>query len=119
MLVDTSVWIEHLRYGTRRLAGALRRVAVTTHPFVIGELACGHLQRRNEVLGLLAALPQLPVADHAEVLTLVERTRLMGRGIGWIDAHLLCSTLLGRTTLWTLDRRLAVVAQEFRVAFQP
>jgi predicted nucleic acid-binding protein len=86
---------------------------VITHPYVIGELACGNLRNRDEILALLAALPSGVVATHEETLVFVERQRLMGRGIGYIDAHLLASvTLTPGSRLWTRDRRLAAVAAE-------
>jgi predicted nucleic acid-binding protein len=119
MLVDTSVWVDHLRRGNRRLATLLENAEVECHPFVIGELACGGLSRRTEILPLLAALPQLPVADHDEVLHFVEAHGIAGCGIGWVDAHLLCSVLLSGGRLWTLDRRLAAVARRLGVAVPP
>ena len=118
-LVDTSVWIEHLRRGNRVLASHLEEGRVLCHPFVIGELACGSLRRRSEILSLLAALPQSDLADHSEVMTLIETNRLMGRGIGWVDVHLLCSARLTGVRLWTLDRRLAEVAGAIGVAAHP
>jgi len=102
-LVDTSVWIDHFRSGNRSLAGMLEREEVLTHPFVIGELACGQLRNRDEILELMAALPSATMADHDDVLALVERHRLHGRGIGWIDAHLLAAARLADASLWTLD----------------
>jgi predicted nucleic acid-binding protein len=111
MLVDTSVWVDHFRRGDPTLAALLSREEVECHPFIIGELACGSLHRRTEVLSLLQRLPQVPVGSHDEVLTLVERHRLMGQGIGWIDAHLLASARLAESLLWTRDRRLAEVAR--------
>lgn len=102
-LVDTSVWVDHLRSGNRTLVSLLEHDEVLTHPFVIGELACGHLRRRREILGLLNALPKAAVADHEEVLVLVEDHRLSGRGIGWVDAHLLASSRLSGARLITLD----------------
>ena len=92
ILVDTSVWIDHLRTGDPVLAGLLDRAAVLGHVFVRGELACGNLRRRDEILALLADLPQAVVATDDEVLELIERRRLMGRGIGYVDAHLLVAT---------------------------
>lgn len=80
------------------------------HPFVIGELACGNLAGRNEFLGALAALPQVPVVDHADVLDFVEAYDLMGKGLGWIDAHLLASAMNQQIPLWTVDKRLATAA---------
>ena len=110
ILVDTSVWIDHLRRGNERLRSLLQDDQVLCHPFVIGELACGNLHRRNEVLLLLEALPEAPVADHAEVLHLINSHRLYGQGLGWIDAHLLASALLLGCELWTSDRLLHVLA---------
>lgn len=113
ILVDTSVWIDHLRNGNTRLAAMLENTEVCTHPFVVGELACGSLENRAEVLVLLHNLPGVSVATDAEVLFYIEKQRLMGRGIGYIDAHLLAATAMtGSIRLWTLDRRLAVVADE-------
>jgi predicted nucleic acid-binding protein len=116
VLVDTSVWVQHLRQGNARLAAQLDADQVKTHPFVIGELACGHLVNRLELLHLLGALPVVPVADHDEVLAFIERRRLMGRGLGWIDMHLLASATLAPTTFWTADKRLATVARELGLA---
>jgi hypothetical protein len=117
-LVDTSVWIDHLRRGNARLASTLRKGEVECHPFVIGELACGSLRRRTELLSLLGALPQVPQAQHDEVLAFVASRHLMGRGLGWVDVHLLASAMLGRTALWTLDRRLAAQARALELAFE-
>lgn len=112
MLVDTSVWIDHLRRGNPRLSTRLVAGEVWCHPFVIGELACGNLKARQSLLSLLAALPRAPLAEHQEVLGFVEAKRLMGRGLGWIDVHLLASARLAGTPLWSFDRRLASVAEE-------
>lgn len=112
ILADTSVWIEHFRHGESRLRDALEAAEVLVHPYVIGELACGNLRARESILGLLRRLPHAPLASDAEAHVMIERHRLMGRGIGWIDAHLLASTaLLPSTTIWTRDRRLAEVAR--------
>lgn len=119
MLVDTSVWVDHFRGGNALLEQRLNQGEVWCHPLVIGELACGNLARRGEVLSLLAALPQAPEARHAEVLLLVESHRLMGRGLGWVDAHLLAATRLGGTRLWTLDRRLETAARELGIRAEP
>jgi len=112
ILVDTSVWVEHLRHGLPRLAMFLQEGEVLIHPSVIGELACGNLRNRSQVLELLQGLPAATVASDAEVLLLIEGDRLMGRGIGYIDAHLLASARLSHCCLWTQDRRLAAVANE-------
>ncbi|MEB3362082.1 MAG: type II toxin-antitoxin system VapC family toxin [Synechococcaceae cyanobacterium] len=111
ILVDTSVWVEHLRRGLPRLATLLQEGEVLIHPWVIGELACGNLSNRREVLELLQGLPAATVASAAEVLLLIARDQLMGRGIGYVDAHLLASARLSHGRLWTDDRRLAAVAE--------
>ena len=116
ILVDTSVWVDHLRTGNRRLTSLLDEDRVVTHPFVIGELACGSLRNRSEVLVLLEALPLAEFAEHREVLELVERERLYGRGIGWVDAHLLASARLADAALWTLDRPLLKIASALSIA---
>jgi predicted nucleic acid-binding protein len=111
MLVDTSVWVDHLRTGHSGLASLLNDNLVLGHPWVTGELALGHLARRSEVIGLIGALPQASVATAEEVLVLIERHELYGLGIGYVDAQLLASTLLtGRTRFWTTDRRLRAAA---------
>ncbi|HUG42695.1 MAG TPA: type II toxin-antitoxin system VapC family toxin [Acidobacteriota bacterium] len=114
-LVDTSVWIEHLGQGNDRLAESLNDGGVLCHRFVIGELACGRLRNRDELLSLLKALPAAPIAEHDEVLGFVATRRLFGRGLGWVDMHLLASALLAGCNLWTLDRPLAVVAAELGI----
>ncbi len=117
ILVDTSVWVDHLRAGDAALAADLEAGAVCMHPFVLGELACGNLRNRAELLDLLARLPAAPVASDAEALEFIERRTLFGRGIGYIDAHLLAAVALsGTDRLWTRDRRLAEVAAELSLA---
>jgi len=119
MLVDTSVWVDHLRRGNRSLGALLGQAQVWCHPFVIGELACGRLKSRGELLSLLGTLPQVRQAAHDEVLALVESNDLGGRGIGWIDAHLLASARLTGVPIWTFDRRLAGVARSLGVGAAP
>jgi len=116
VLVDTSVWIDHFRRRNTRLVHALNLGQVSTHPFVTGELSCGNLARRDELVGLLQALPALPVIEHGEVLEFVDTHRLLGRGIGWVDMHLLASARLARESMWTLDKRLAAAAMDVGVA---
>ena len=117
ILADTSVWIDHLRQGDPSLATILEAGRVMMHPFVVGELACRNLNRRAEVLMLLRELPPAPVATDDEVLEFIERRGLMGRGIGYVDVHLLASTALaGGARLWTRDKRLAAVASELALA---
>lgn len=118
ILVDTSVWVDHLRSGEPSLAAALEGGQVLMHPFVLGELACGNLKNRDEVLRLLGDLPTAPTATDPEVRAFIERRALMGRGIGYIDVHLLASAALSSVArLWTWDRRLAAVATELELAF--
>ena len=117
ILVDTSVWVDHLRTGEPRLAASLTAGSVCIHPFVIGELACGNLRNRRAVLSLLAELPTVPTATDAEALGFIEHRTLMGRGIGYVDLHLLASAALSTTArLWTHDKRLATVAAELALA---
>lgn len=120
IIVDTSVWIDHLAKGVSQLADSLEAEQVLIHPFVIGEIACGTLKNRAEVIGYMKNLPKPTVATHEEVLTLIEQRRLMGRGIGYIDIHLLASALLTDTArLWTRDRRLRETAAELDLAHRP
>jgi predicted nucleic acid-binding protein len=114
-LVDTSVWVDHLRRGEPRLATLLDGGEVLCHPFVIGELACGDLARRQEVLHLLGNLARAEVAGHDEVMSFLGSRNLSGRGLGWIDAHLLASAGLSRVGLWTTDRRLDRIARELNL----
>ncbi len=119
ILVDTSVWIDHLRNGSAALGQALDQEQVMTHPFVIGELACGSLKNRRQFLDLLAALPPAAVASDDEVLLFIEHRRLMGKGIGYVDAHLLASvTLTEDVRLWTWDKSLATIAAALHLAFE-
>jgi predicted nucleic acid-binding protein len=115
-LVDTSVWVEHLRRNEPRLAMLLEQDEAACHRFVVGELACGRLARRHEILALLAALPEVTIADHAEVLALVEQQGLAGRDLGWIDVHLLASARLSGASVWTLDRPLERAARDLGLA---
>lgn len=113
ILVDTSIWIDHLGKGDSAVVAKLERGEVLMHQFVLGELACGNLKNRKEVLWLLAELPAAPVATEQEVLGFIERYQLMGRGIGYIDIHLLAAVALAdNARLWTRDKRLADVALE-------
>lgn len=118
ILADTSVWVDHFRRGAPHLAELLERQMVLTHPFVIGELACGNLRNRREILDLLAALPRATAATDEEALLFLDERSLMGRGIGWIDTHLLAaSTLTPDARLWTRDRRLREVTRELALAY--
>jgi len=115
MLVDTSVWVDHLRKRNSTLVALLESGEVLTHPFVIGELACGNLAQRAKVLTSLGELPLAPSASHEEVLDFLETRKLMGRGLGWIDLHLLASSIIAKVPLWSADKRLSAVAREIGV----
>lgn len=116
ILVDSSIWVDHLRGGDPTLARLLGDGRVLVHPFVTGELALGSLRQRDAILGLLQDLPQVVVARDEEVLQFISRYALSGSGIGYVDAHLLVSTqLTDGTTLWTRDQRLAKAAQRLDI----
>lgn len=113
ILVDTSVWIDHFRYGDAGLRQIIEDDRLLCHPFVIGELALGSLPERDAIIGFLAAQREAVIATHAEVMTAIERHSILSMGIGYTDAHLLASTLLDRSSsLWTNDRRLIAAAQK-------
>jgi len=115
LLVDTSVWIDHLRKGDKALAEALQDNLVIMHPHVLGELALGNLKDRSAVLSLLRNLPEAVVATDDEVQTMIEEQSIYGRGIGYTDAHLLAAVrLTPEARLWTRDKRLSAVAVDMR-----
>ena len=116
ILVDTSVWIDHLRLGDPELASALQSCEVLCHPHVVGELACGNLRARDKVITLLQALPVSPVVSDKESLCFIDNYSLMARGIGYIDVQLLASARLAGARLWTRDKRLQTVALELGLA---
>jgi len=118
VIVDTHIWITHLRQGSRHLEELLLDAQVVCHPFIIGELACGNIKNRDEFLSLLQSLPMAPTVTLDELLFFIERNKLMGMGIGFVDAHLLSSAQLSRTPLWTFDKRLKSAAIELKVAYE-
>ncbi len=115
ILVDTSVWVDHLRKDSPELSALLNDGLVVCHPFVIGELACGNMRNRAEILPLLTALPSATPAGHDEVLRLVSDHELRGKGLGWVDVHLLASSMLTGCALWTRDKALSAAAQTLNV----
>lgn len=117
VLVDTSVWVSHLRDHETRLDDLLLEEQVVSHPFVIGELACGHIHNRQEVLSLLQALPQAPELSHHEILQFINSHNLMARGVGLVDVHLLASARLAETPLWTRDKALKAVSDDMEIRF--
>jgi len=120
IVADTSIWIDHLRNGHSPLERVLDAGSVMCHPWVVGELALGHLGQRQEILDLLRGLPQAVVATAEEVLTFVERHTLYGLGIGYEDAQLLAATqLTPGARLWTHDKRLAAAASSLGLDVDP
>jgi predicted nucleic acid-binding protein len=117
ILADTNVWIKHFRESDAELISQLNVGFVASHPFIIGELACGNLGNRAEILMLLQALPSSPVVEVTEVLEFIENNSLMGRGLGYVDIHLLASVIIGNVVLWTYDRRLNEAAIELGVSY--
>ena len=115
ILIDSSVWMDHFRKPNARLMALLDVEKCCTHPFVIGEVACGNLKNRKEIIALLHALPCVHKADDDEILFFIERNGLNGRGVGLIDVHLLASCLTERCYLWTADKRLQAVAEGLQI----
>jgi hypothetical protein len=110
VLVDTSVWVSHLRDGNADLANLLNNGRVLCHPLIVGELACGNLKDRAGILSFLQLLPMSIEAEHDEVLSFIENNRLMGKGMGYVDVHLITSAVLTGVPVWTLDKKLAQAA---------
>jgi predicted nucleic acid-binding protein len=111
ILVDTSIWVDHFRNGNARLSDLLNDQQVLMHPFIIGELSLGLLKNRLQIMDLLSKLPLAPVVEHEEVMATVVKHRLSGTGIGWVDAHLIASALLGDAKLLTADKPLLKATQ--------
>ena len=119
ILVDTSVWIKHLRESDKILIRLLEQGLVASHPFIIGELACGGIKNRHEIIGLLNDLPSTDVLDHYEILEFIEYRQIMNKGLGYVDVHLLGSALVSETPLWTFDKALREVADQLSIAYDP
>jgi predicted nucleic acid-binding protein len=117
ILADTSVWVNHFRQNDPQLQQCLLNRQVLTHPFVLGEIACGNLQSRSKLLADLHRLPSSVCAEHDEVLTFLQQHRLYGKSITWIDAHLLASARLTSCRLWTLDLRLRELASKLKISY--
>jgi predicted nucleic acid-binding protein len=117
ILVDTSVWVAHLRDGTIGLETLLEEGKVASHPFIIGELACGTLKNRLEILSLLETLPTATQAEHEEVMQFIETHSLRGKGLGYVDMHLLASAILTHAPLWTLDKKLNQVSSLLGISY--
>ena len=119
ILVDTSVWVRHLREGDPDLERLLNNGKVMCHPFIIGELACGNLRNRHEILSLLQLLPPATQANHDEVLRFIEQNHLMGKGLGYIDVHLSASAQLTGVPVWTRDKRLDEANEGLGIKYNP
>jgi predicted nucleic acid-binding protein len=117
ILVDTSVWIKYLREGEESLAQLLERGLVACHPFVIGELACGGIKNRHEIISLLNDLPSTDILGHYDIMEFIEYREIMNKGIGYIDVHLLASALVSETPLWTFDKALKKVANQLSIGY--
>ncbi|MCD4782089.1 MAG: PIN domain-containing protein [Candidatus Omnitrophica bacterium] len=117
ILVDTSIWIEHFRKKNAQLEEILNTRDVMCHPFIIGELACGSIKNRKEILSLMEALPTGYKASHDEILELIEKRKLMGKGLGFIDMHLIASAFLSDVLLWSLDKSLHKAAVELKIEY--
>jgi len=117
VLVDTSVWVAHLRKGNICFEALLNEGHVVCHSFIVGELACGNLKNRSEILSLLHALPMATYTEHEEVMQFIENNSLMGKGLGYIDMHLLASAILSKVPLWTLDKKLNQVSLKLGLAY--
>jgi predicted nucleic acid-binding protein len=117
VLVDTSVWVSHLRDSNAALEKLLNEGEVVCHPFIIGELACGNLKNRAEILSLLQALPMALHAEHEEIMRFIETYHLMGKGLGYIDMHLLASAIMTNIPIWTNDRRLSKVSAKLGIGY--
>jgi predicted nucleic acid-binding protein len=111
VLVDTSVWVSHFRETHDGLVEMLNHGEAVCHPFIIGELACGNFKNRTNVISLLEALPMAFVVEHEEALAFIEAHNLMGKGLGYIDVHLIAAALLSGVSLWTLDKKLQKAAE--------
>jgi len=116
ILVDTSVWIDHLHSVNEDLKELLLSSQVCIHPYILGELSCGNISNRNELLSLLRALPRIDAVLDEEVFVLIEDKRLYGMGLGFIDIHLLASALIHHVLIWTKDKSLQRVAKEFGIS---
>ena len=118
VLADTSIWVTHLRQGSRQLEKLLMDAEVMCHPFIIGELACGNLKNRNGIISLLQSLPMAQTIEFDEFLSFVDQNHLMGKGVGFVDVHLLASALLSGVQLWTADKRLESAADQLGLTFK-
>ena len=118
ILVDSSIWVSHLRQSSRQLEKLLMNAEVMCHSFIIGELACGNLKNRNEIISLLQSLPMAPTVEFDEFLFFIDRNHMMGKGVGFVDVHLLASAQLAGVLLWTADKKLKSSADQLELTFK-
>ena len=118
VLVDTSVWVFHFRETHVGLVELLNNAEAVCHPFIIGELACGNLKNRTSIIALLEALPTALVVDHEELLSFIDARKVMGKGLGYVDVHLLAAALLTGVPLWTFDKKLDKVAEGLQCKYK-
>ena len=117
VLVDTSLWVDHLREGNARLEAELNEGTVVCHPFIVGEIACGTIRNRKEILSLMQSLPMAETVEQNEVLQFIEHNKLAGKGLSYVDIHLLASAVLTRVPLWTLDKKLKQASVKLRIDY--
>ncbi|MBA4390798.1 MAG: VapC toxin family PIN domain ribonuclease [Syntrophus sp. (in: bacteria)] len=117
VLVDTSVWVSHLREGNEELVSLLNNGDVMCHPFIMGELACGNIKNRAVILSLLQLLPMAVQVENEEVLQFIEGNSLMGKGLGYVDIHLSASAVLSGVPIWTLDKSLAKIVEKLNIDY--
>lgn len=115
ILVDTSIWIDHLNKSDTRLITLLEEESVYVHPFVIGELACGNINNRDEILNLLNALPQISTANLDEILFFINQHKLYGKDLGYIDVHLIASCMMDKAKLYTRDKKLFQITKNLNI----
>ena len=117
VLVDTSIWVSHLRVGNSRLQKLLQQGKVVSHPFIIGELACGNISNRTEIISLMQSLPMLDAVEHEELLLFIEHNQIMGTGLGFVDVHLIAAAILAGVPLWTQDKKLRQACSRLNIDF--
>jgi predicted nucleic acid-binding protein len=117
VLVDTSVWVSHLRHGNPKLQEMLQEGKVVSHPFIIGELTCGKISNRVEIISLMQSLPMLDIVEHEELLLFIEHNKMMGTGLGFVDVHLMAAAILAGIPLWTQDKKLRQACSRLSIDF--
>ena len=117
VLVDTSVWVSHFRHGNSRLQKLLKQSRIVSHPFIIGELACGNISNGTEIISLIQSLPMLDAVEHEELLLFIVHNKMMGRGLGFVDVHLMAAAMLAGIPIWTQDKKLKQACSRLGIDF--